>query len=200
MIDLGNWMFGAVTSVSADLGTAHSRAGIAGHEGGSGYDIAHLTLRFANGVQGVVDVTNVSHNADRLVRQVVRIEAEKASLELDHVFLGALAGVTLRWFAASEEQSRLLDIPQDFYGASDRTNFLDVYATEPVGARGFVAAIRDSTKPSPDFADGWRAQQVVDAAIRSHLERRWVHIGKAREARQPAVGRWQAKGRRRSPS
>jgi predicted dehydrogenase len=176
MIDLGHWMLGPVTSVSADLGTAHSRATIPGHEGGSGYDIAHVTLRFANGAQGVVDVTEVSHSADRFMRHVVRIEAEKASLEIDHVFLGALAGVTLRWFGAGEQQSRLLDIPDQFYGTSDRQNVLGVYATEPVGARGFVAAIRDGTRPSPDFEDGWRAQHVIDAAIASHADRRWVDI------------------------
>jgi predicted dehydrogenase len=37
-------------------------------------------------------------------------------------------------------------------------------------------AIRDGTKPSPDFADGVRAQEVVDAALQSNRERRWVDI------------------------
>jgi predicted dehydrogenase len=176
MIDMGNWVFGSVASVSADLGTAYSRAAIPGHEGGSGNDIAHATLRFASGVQGVVDVTTVSHNADRLVRHVVRIEAEKASLELDHVFMGAQAGVTMRWFGAGDQQSRLLEIPGELFGTSDRSNFLDIYAKSRVGARGFVAAICDGTRPSPDFTDGWRAQQVVDAAMQSHIERRWIDI------------------------
>ena len=176
MIDLGNWMFGKVASVSADLGTASSRAGIAGHEGVTGNDHAHLTLRFASGAQGVVDVTNVSHNADRLVRHVLRIEAEKATLELDHVFLGDHARLTLHWMGAGEEKPRTLDVPQAFYGRSDPKNFLDVYATEPVGARAFAVAIRGGTRPSPDFADGVRAQEVVDAALQSNRERRWVDI------------------------
>jgi hypothetical protein len=60
--------------------------------------------------------------------------------------------------------------------AIGRSSFLDIYAKGRVGARGLVAAIRDGTKPSPDFADGWRAQQVVDAAIQSHIEMLWIDI------------------------
>lgn len=175
MIDIGNWMLGEVAGVSADLGTAWSRDGIAGHEGPTGNDYAHLTLRYASGVQGVVDVTNVSHNGDRLVKHVVRIEAENGALELEHVFTGALAGVTLRRFGSGGEPETLT-VPDSFYGASNPDDFLDVYATEPVGARGFGRAIRDGTKPSPDFADGVRAQAVVDAALRSNRERRWVEV------------------------
>jgi predicted dehydrogenase len=176
MIDLGNWMLGTVSSVSADLGTAVSRAGLAGHEGGSGYDIAHLTLRFANGIQGVVDVTNVSHDADRVVKHVVRIEAEKAAIELEHVFFGPLAGLSLQWFGAGEKEGRALEVPQQFYGKSNRSDLLDIYAKEATGARAFGQAIRDGVQPSPDFADGVRAQLVVDAALRSHAERRWIDL------------------------
>jgi predicted dehydrogenase len=176
MIDLGNWMFGAVESVSADLGTAWSREGIAGHEGATGNDHAHLTLRFASGAQGVVDVTNVSHNTDRLVRHVLRIEAEKAALELEHVFTGEHAKVSIHWLGAGEEKTRVLEVPDSYFGRSDRANFIDIFATEPIGARGFALAIRDGVKPSPSFADGVRAQEVVDAALQSHRERRWVTL------------------------
>lgn len=176
MIDLGNWMFGAVSSVSADLGTVWSREGIAGHDGPTGNDHAHLTLRFASGAQGVVDVTNVSRNADRLVKHVLRIEGEKAALELEHVFTGEHLAVRLNWLGGTGEKARTIEVPQSFYGQSDRSDFTNIYATEAVGARGFVRAIRDGTKPSPDFADGVRAQEVVDAALRSHAERRWVDV------------------------
>src|SRR5829696_3424954 len=73
MIDLLRWYFGEIASVSATLGTSISRTQIVGHEAGSGYDSGHLSLRLANGVLGVIDVTALSHLADMGAKQVVRI-------------------------------------------------------------------------------------------------------------------------------
>ena len=176
MIDLMRWYFGEIVTVSATLGTSMSRAQILGHQDGSGYDSGHLSLRLANGILGVVDVTMVSQCADMVAKHIVRIEAEKATLELEHIVSGDHAGVTIRLMHADEQQIRMLPVPSAFFGASDPTNVLDIYAKEPVGVLGFVAAIRQSRRPEPGFATGVKVQAVVDAALRSHHEGREVHV------------------------
>jgi predicted dehydrogenase len=40
----------------------------------------------------------------------------------------------------------------------------------------FLAAIAGGPKQGPDFREAWEIQKVVDAAVRSSAERRWVGI------------------------
>lgn len=176
MFDLSRWLCGdEIVSLSSDLGTAVPRTHLAGHgTGASNNDFAHVVFRYASGCQGVVDVTNVSHDGDRIVQHIMRIEGEKASLELEHVLFGAGAGLRLR-MAKSGEPSVDLSVPAEFYGAASR-DALSVYTAQPVGVRGFVSALRDRIQPTPGFEDGWRAQALVDAALLSGLERRWIHV------------------------
>jgi len=44
------------------------------------------------------------------------------------------------------------------------------------GARAFVDAVLGVGPVSPDFADGYEAQRVVDAALESHASGRWVRL------------------------
>jgi predicted dehydrogenase len=165
-----------VATVSATLGTSSPRAGIVGHEAGGGHDSAHLSLRFANGVLGVVDATMVSHCADMLVKHTLRIEGERATLELEHVFFGEHAGATIRLMPAEEERVRPLTVPAAYFGRSDPADFLDIYAKEPVGVLGFVTAIQEDRPPAPDFSDGVAVQEVIDAARLSDAEGRVVTL------------------------
>jgi predicted dehydrogenase len=38
----------------------------------------------------------------------------------------------------------------------------------------FVSAIIEGREATPSFYDGWNAQIVADAVLKSHAERRWV--------------------------
>lgn len=176
MFDLSRWLCGdEIVSLSGDLGTAVSRTHIAGHgTGPSNNDFAHVVFRYASGCQGVVDVTNVSHDGDRIVQHVLRIEGEKASLELDHVVFGTEEDLRMRMFRAGEP-SVDISVPPEFYGAASR-DALSVYSAQPVAVRGFVSALSNRTDPAPTFEDGWRAQALVDAALLSDSERRWIHV------------------------
>lgn len=176
MIDLCRWYFGDVASVSATVGNSISRAGIAGHGTGDSNDSAHLSLSFANGVLGVVDISAVSHSADMLCKHVVRIEAETATLELEHVFFGERSGTRINILRADEDKIRAVDVPARYFGGSDPQNFLSIYNTEPVGVLGFIRAVREGHRPEPGFDVGVKVQEVVDAALVSGRERRVVDL------------------------
>jgi predicted dehydrogenase len=60
------------------------------------------------------------------------------------------------------------------YGPDD--DIFDVFRTEAVGDRLFIDAILQDRPVSPDFYDGLRAQQVIDAAILSNREARWAAV------------------------
>jgi predicted dehydrogenase len=176
MFDLSRWLFAdEIVSVSADLGTAFPRTHIPGHDGPTNNDFAHVAFRYASGARGVVDVTNVSHDGDRVVLHLLRIEGERASLELEHALFGAGAELRLTLFRSGCE-GVALEIPSEYFGAADRSSPLGIYTTEPVGVRGFVSAVRHGIAASPDFSDGWRTQRVVDAALVSNRERQWIEI------------------------
>jgi predicted dehydrogenase len=178
MFDLARWLSGSeIVSVSADLGTAVSRSHIAGHDGGrSNNDFAHVAFHYASGAHGVVDVTNVSYDGDRVVQHILRIEAENASLELEHVLFGTGAELRIRLFRPGGE-TVAIEVPPEYYGSTNPADALGIYNVAPVGVRGFISAIRNGAKISPNFEDGWRAQQLVDAALTSNARRRWIDVG-----------------------
>jgi predicted dehydrogenase len=177
MIDMSRWLFGEIATVSATLGTSISRASIEGHHGGSANDSAHLSLQFESGLLGVIDTSVVAHSADMLVKHIVRIEGEKATLELEHIFLGASAGVTMLLMRSENDVIERLSVPSHFYGSSNPADFLDIYNKECVGPLEFIAAIRADRRPEPGFDVGAKVQEIVDAALRSHAEGRRISVG-----------------------
>ena len=176
LFDLSRWLFGEeIASLSADLGTAVPREAIAGHSAVSGNDFAHTTFRYAGGAQGTADVTVVSHDGDRVVQHLLRIEGENASMELEHILFGTASGLRIRMFERGGK-SEMVDLPEEFYRGADRTNPLGIYRSEHAGIRRFVSDIRHGRMAQPNFEDGWRAQQLVDAALTSSRERSWVDV------------------------
>lgn len=84
------------------------------------------------------------------------LQGSRARIELEHDFTGA----TLIGRRGKTEET--LIIPARF--------------TPPDGDLEFLRAIATSSAAIPDFEDGWRVQQCVDAAIASTQTRSWVHI------------------------
>ena len=111
-----------------------------------------------------------------LCKHVVRIEAEKATLELEHVFFGERSGARINIMRADDDKIRAIDVPAGYFGASDPRNFLGIYKTEPVGVLGFIKAVREGHRPEPGFDVGVKVQEVVDAALVSGRERRVVDL------------------------
>ncbi len=52
----------------------------------------------------------------------------------------------------------------------------EFFATQPVADRAFVDAIIEDRPISPSFYDGYKVQQVLDAAVASHEQGRWITL------------------------
>ena len=176
MIDMGRWLFGEVGSVSATLATIVDRSGIPGHEQPSANDAATLLLDFVDGPEVVIDVSAATPMGDRFVEHRIRVEGDAGTIELDYVFSGADAGLSFR-MATGDGPFETVIVPAAYYGASDpKGGAFDIYGSEPVGARYFVDCLLDGRDAAPDFFDGARAQDIIDAALRSHREGRRVAL------------------------
>jgi predicted dehydrogenase len=67
--------------------------------------------------------------------------------------------------------ARMLPIPDDIWNGVRRdtvhNTYRDIFRTTDVMTRGWISAIRDEVRITPDFAEGLAVQRVLDAAVAS---------------------------------
>ncbi len=155
-IDLLRSFFGEVAEVSADVRSL-SYPDVAN-------DDCVVLLRMANGVHASLAFSRVSL-ADRHYGPGRRS------------FLLSGEGGT---FAFENGRARFIPIQGDERDvtatptAAEHEDYL-VGATEPT-VRAFVEAVRSGSEPTPTFFDGLRCAQVLEAAMQSSEQRRWVTV------------------------
>lgn len=172
MIDLARCYAGEVSRVSANLATFVDRPGPDGAPLDSANDSALLALRFASGAQGTIQVSTVAHVADREVEQTIIVHGEEGSLEARYSSLGT----EVRGARLDEAAWRTLPMPDDVWGDTDRRDPLGVFRTLSVGDRLMIDAILDDRPVSPNFYDGMKVQEVIDAAIESDRTGEWISL------------------------
>jgi predicted dehydrogenase len=181
MIDLARLYVGGIARVSAHLGVYVDRPGPDEQPLDPANDSAALILEFENGAQGILQFSAVAYGADRGQEQHVVLHGEGGTLEVDVALTGTEAGAVLRGARHDDERFETLSVPDDFWGDVDRSDFLSAIVPGPflrqsIGNRLFIDAILEGRQASPSFADGLKAQEVVDAAIRSHEQGVWVSL------------------------
>jgi|APSaa5957512622_1039677.scaffolds.fasta_scaffold36224_2 predicted dehydrogenase len=177
-IDLARWYCGEIASVSASLAAFVERPDSDGGIADSANDSALLTLQFVSGAQGSIQVSAVAHMADRLMEQRVTLHGEEGTLELV-LYLGG--GGELRGARSDAEQLEVLPIPDDFLVGVDPCSppleqWTQVFTRQAAGSRAFIDAILEDRPAAPDFRDGLKAQEVIDAAIEADRRGCWVKI------------------------
>ena len=181
MIDLARWYVGEIASVSAHLPTYVARSGVDGQPLEAANDAALLAVAFANGAQGVIQVSAVAHMAERFLQQTITLHGEAGTLELDFPFAGPGAAAVIRGARHDETHFQPLLIPETLWGDVDHNRppmayVADYFASQPVGVHQFINAIIEDRPVSPNFYDGFRTQAVIDAALESHRRGCWVTV------------------------
>ena len=174
-IDLARWYVGEIVRVSAHLSTFVERPGPEGQPPDPASDAATLLLEFENGAQGVIQVSAVAHVGDRGQEQHVILHGEAGTLEADQSFLET----EIRGARHDEKQLVALSVPDRLWGNVDRTGAFfervgQVFHTQSVGDRQFIDAILADRPVTPSFYEGFKVQEVIDAAIASHENGTWV--------------------------
>jgi predicted dehydrogenase len=168
MIDLAHWLVGDITSVIAQLGFSVKRLGVDGKAVDPANDSAFLLIRFANGAHGTIQTSAVTHLADRGGQQQLKLYGEAGSLETDLIYQGSETRAVIRHAYSQDDQFQTLEVPESYWGEADPSNPLSVFYNNSVGTRLFIDAILDDLAVEPNFYDGFKAQQVIDAALESH--------------------------------
>ena len=164
VIDLARWFVGDIARVSAQLSSLVERP----HPDGQPYvpanDAASLAVAFANGAQGTIAASVVAHQAERGQLNSVVLHGSDGTLELQHTFRGS----SLQGARAEEQQIGPLAIPPELWEGVDPAAPTDVTTRHSVGDRAFIDAIAHDRPITPSFYDGWKVQQVIEAAFTAH--------------------------------
>jgi len=167
MVDMARYLVGDITSVSANLGFFVDRPGADGGVIDPANDSALMLIQFANGAHGTIQTSAVIHTAN-LGSQQIKLYGEAGSLELDVVYFGPEAGVVIRAASSQDEQFQTLNVPISYWGDAESFNTTAYFTKNSVGTRLFIDAILEDRPVEPNFYDGFKAQQVIDAALASH--------------------------------
>jgi predicted dehydrogenase len=176
MIDLARWLVGDISRVSAQLGVFVDRPGVDGGRIDPANDCAFMLVEFANGAQGMIHVSAVAHLAVRDMQQQVNIYGEAGSLEIDIPYGGAGAGAVIRVARKQDEQFQTLEVPASYWGEVSRSEPFGIFTKQSAGTRFFIDSILANNPVTPTFYDGYKAQQVIEAALVSHKSGNWVTI------------------------
>ena len=168
MIDMARWLIGEITSVSANLAVSVKRSGIGGVPINPANDSALLLIRFANGAHGTIVVSNVAHVADRGGYQQIRLYGESGTIKINSIYSGSEAQRVIQGARDQDEQFQNMKIPDKYWGDADPSDVKEIFTNNSVGTRLFIDAILGGCPIEPNFYEGFKAQQVVDAALESH--------------------------------
>jgi predicted dehydrogenase len=177
MIDFVEWYLGPATRVMADLRVFVDQSATATPAPAPVNDAGLLIFEMANGARAEVHVSAASELGDEGVRVGVSLYGDEGSVEMEHTYFGVHAGVTMRGVKKGEAHFERLTVPEAFLeGGVDPNALFDPYLKQPAGPRLFIDCILRDEPAKPDFGTGVRVQEIVDAALRSDAERRWVAL------------------------
>jgi predicted dehydrogenase len=168
MADMARWLVSDIASITTQLAVFVDRPGADGGVIDPANDCATSLVKFANGAHGTFQVSGVAHIADRFVQQQIRLYGEAGSLELEVIYSGAEVGTIIRAARNQDDQFQNLEVPHSYWGDADPSNSMSIFTRNSVGTRQFIDAILEDRPVEPNFYDGFKAQQVIDAALKSH--------------------------------
>jgi predicted dehydrogenase len=164
LLDMARLFVGEVASVSARLGIMIPHR--TRPDGSIGTvdadDLTVMHLQYVNGALGTLRATRVARGRCDLRR--IEIYGEHASLVLE----------------LDTNRSRVLRADEPTKWTGD--GFREVFATDArISTWGgntiaWVDAALAGQQMHPNFEDGLRCQEILDAAVRSDAERRWVDV------------------------
>jgi len=167
MIQFARQIVGDIAAVSANLAT---RVGGAAFENPAN-DYALLSVKFANGAFGSIEVSAVGHTGNRDLVQGTELYGADGTLETT---MALATGGAVRGLRQGEEQIRDMPIPDAYWEGGEKPDHFNTAVA--LGTKQFVDAILDDQPLSPNLYDGLKVQQIIDAAKESHATGQQVLI------------------------
>jgi levoglucosan dehydrogenase len=168
---LARWFYGEISGLSCTLADVVKRPDAPdGRSYPRADDTALVNLRFASGAYGALMLSTVAWEGTKF-GQTQHMEFHGS---------GGTLYSTVDWDAVQEVRgisagqrggAQTLPIPDALWENVRRdtvhNTYRDVFRTQNHMAREFITAIAEDTPVYPDFAEGARVQQLIDAAVSS---------------------------------
>ena len=180
---LATRFFGKIEGIHCQCGRMMERpaTGPDGNSYEQAEDMAIMTLTFANGAQGVLHITTLAYE-DTPFGQTHHVELHGSEGTLYSIIdwdkIQRVSGAR-----QGEGAIRELPIPDHIWGNARRdtvhNTYRDVFREQDWMTREFITAILadDPEPPSyPTFHDGADIQRLIEAALQSDKERRWIAV------------------------
>lgn len=177
MIDFAQWFLGDVTEVYGELSSFVDQSADTGPGVPGANDFGFLSLAFSSNARAQITASAVNLLGDEGVRVSAALYGDEGTLEVNHPYFGVGAGPRIRGVRKGEAALADLPVPAEFFsGGVDPDALFDPYIKQSAGPRQFIDAILDDHAIECDFMTGVRVQRIVDAALQSSRERRWIRI------------------------
>jgi predicted dehydrogenase len=181
-IDLARQCLGDVVRVQATLTNMVKRYQLDGSPLADSNDLAVLKLEFVSGATANVTVCASAVLADRQTEQVFLFFGQEGTLESRYSWAGIHSDkpnrspFTIQMAREGDEKFTELSVPESYIQACDPNNPYAVFTRQQVGNRLFIDAILDDLPIPQSFYDGWKAQEVIEAAARSAKSGSWETV------------------------
>ena len=166
LINLACWYLGDVVSVSAQLASFVQHVTAEGQPVTPTNDLATLMLGFASGAQATIQVSGVAHLGERQMQQTTLLYGDAGTLETRFNFGGS--GFRVHGLRHDEAEFSEHPIPAEMLKGATAENPLGIFREQPIGPRQFIDSILDDQPIEPGLDEGYKVQQVIDAALKSH--------------------------------
>ncbi len=175
MIDWARFFVGDIVRLSAHLNTFVERPGPDGQTLDPVNDSALLSIEFDHGAHGSIYTSSVPYLGHRRWEMNVTLHGQSGTLE---AVCSALA-VEVHCIRDDKNTFETISFADYLLGDGDQADFSQIwkiFVDLPVGVRFFIDSIVKDRPAAPNFYDGLKVQEVIDAAIQSHQSGRWVSL------------------------
>ncbi|MFN8388054.1 MAG: Gfo/Idh/MocA family oxidoreductase [Anaerolineales bacterium] len=179
MIDQARWYLGEIKSVQASIHSFVKRSGEDGNEmDNPASDSAIYLLEFQNGAHATIHVSSVNQVSNELLHagQFISLHGQDGTIESRAGLWSSNPISKIVGYKRGAEKAETLEVPDSYFGSAGRENMFDFNDKPIVGPRLFVDAIVNDQPLQPNFYDGYKAQQVIQAALESAKTGKAVNI------------------------
>jgi predicted dehydrogenase len=170
MIDQARWYLGEIKTVQASIHSFVKRSDEDENEmDNPASDSAIYLLDFQNGAHATIHVSTVNQVNNELLHagQFISLHGRDGTIESRAGLWSSNPISEIVGYKRGAEKAETLEVPGSYFGSGDRENLFDFNDKPMVGTRLFVDAIVSDLKLQPNFYDGYKAQQVIQAALES---------------------------------
>ena len=176
LIDLVQWLFGAVDKVMASSATAHAGRTVPGStRPADAEDFSHVVAELHSGVSVAITVSRVARG---LNEHSLEVYGEQGALAMRQTRTGVdwhLGELRAASGSGLFEQVAIPALAGSSALSTERLELTGQTTIFPM-VQQFIAAIEGRRVPAPSLQDGASAQAVLDAVLESTRSRSWVTV------------------------